>query len=179
MGRRLTIRGTFDITANDRPKRDLVFAYESPDRTKGWKITGAWQWMNPKEDNITSNNNPALYGCLATDTLENAVAPMETNDIQTAGDNRIVAWHQVHMRGFDTGDYFVLHAATLPESAFLLDLERIVTNDLYIYSNCLANGGGDQTDWQVNYMIALEEVTLTPSQSVLQQLKGIGQDINE
>ena len=60
----------------------------------------------------------------------------------------------------------------------LIDFDRIVTNQLYIYALMICNGGvTTPMPVDVNYLIALEEVTLSPSQSVLQQLKGIGQDV--
>ena len=182
MGREMTLRGviktnmsTNSATAYQNIESDLALSYESPDRTKGWKVTGAWAWIDTEAQNsITSNNNPALTACLSTDEL----TPGSLMDITTAADNRLCGWTQIHYRGFDTGDYFVPHASIPESNRFLIDFDRIVTNDLYIYGVCVANGGITGTmPVDINYMISLEEVTLSPSQSVLQQLKGIGQDV--
>jgi len=177
MGRRMTVRGVINTIIDESTAgSDLALSYESPDRTKGWKVTGAWVWIDTLAGNtITANCNPALTACLSTDELN---APVRLGDLSTASDNRLFGWTQIHYRGFDTQDYFVPHAS-LPESnKLLIDFDRIVTNDLYIYALMISNGGiTDPNPLNVNYMIALEEVTLTPSQSVLQQLKGIGQDV--
>lgn len=180
MSRELTVRGSFDVVFNGaRFTEKLVFSYESPDRTKGWEITGAWMWMSPVGNTITANNNPALYGSLSTDTLIEAGSPAgDVDKIQTASDNRIVAWQAVHYRGFDAQDYFVGHATAIPEQAFLIDLDRIVTNELYIQAFIKANGGiVAGSPHEVNYLISMRERKLDPSESILQQLKGIGQDV--
>lgn len=178
MGRILTLRGAIDTTINSTTAgEELVLSYQSPDRTKGWKVTGAWIWIDTKsQNNITSNNNPALIGCLATDELDE---PVRIAEITTAQDNRVFGWTAIHYRGFDTEDYYVPHASTPASQGMLIDFDRIVTNDLYLYVMMIANGGITiPAPVKVNYMIALEEQKLDPAQSVLQQLKGIGQDID-
>ena len=102
------------------------------------------------------------------------------DSITTADDNRIFAWNQVHYRGFDAQDYWLPHASTPASQNFLIDLDRIITNDLFIYVMALTNDGiVTPQPVRVNYMIALEEKKISPSQSLLQQLKGIGQDIDQ
>ncbi len=177
MGRAMTLRGVIKTNMNDSVAgSDLALSYESPDRTKGWKVTGAWVWTDTLAQNtITSNNNPALTACLATDELD---APVRIGELTTASDNRLFGWAQVHYRGFDANEYFVPHASLPSSNKMLIDFDRIVTNQLYIYALMICNGGvTTPMPVDVNYLIALEEVTLSPSQSVLQQLKGIGQDV--
>ena len=183
MGRVLTVRGSIDTVWNSpRATESLVFNYESPDRTKGWKVTGSWIWIDTLSQNtITANNNPAIVAALATDSIIPAGAPGVGMDaITTADDNRLFGWTQIHYRGFDTNDYFVPHASTPASQSFLLDLDRIVTNELFMNVQCITNGGlpAGSNPVKVNYMIALEEVKISPSQSILQQLKGIGQNID-
>ena len=174
----LTIRGSIETKFQDKATEKLLFNYESPDRTRGWKVTGAWIWIDTKSQNtITANNNPVIVGALATDTLG---ATFDMDNLTSADDSRVFGWNQIHYRGFDTEDYFVPHASTPASQGFLLDLDRIVTNELYLYVQALTNGGLTlPAPVNVNYMVALEEQSLTPSQSILQQLKGIGQDIQQ
>ena len=177
MGRSMTVRGVIETNMNDSVAGvDLALSYESPDRTKAWRVTGAWVWIDTLAQNtITSNNNPALTACLATDELD---APVRIGELTTASDNRIFGWTQVHYRGFDTEEYFVPNASTPRSNEFLIDFDRIVTNQLYIYALMVSNGGvTTPMPIDVNYMISLEEISIKPEQSVLQQLKGIGQDI--
>ena len=179
MGRDLTLRGTLTAEMNlGTCAEALALAYESPDRTKGWKVTGAWLWLADIEsqNTITANNNPVLFGSVSTDQLP---APVRYSQISSVEDNRLFGWTSVHLRGFDTNDYYLGHATVPADQSFLLDLDRIVTNELYVYAGIMANGGfTNPLPVKINYLIALEEVKITPSQSVLQQLKGIGQNID-
>ena len=175
-GRTLTLRGSLNAFIGSKVVEELALSYESPDRTKGWKVKGAWLWIDTLSQNtITANNNPVLAGALATDK----VPTQDKNVFTSVDDNRLFGWTQVHYRGFDTNDYYVPHASTPSSQSFLLDLDRIVTNQLYVYAFMQTNGGATlPAPVKINYMIALEEVKVSPSQSLLQQLKGIGQDID-
>lgn len=179
MGRVLTLRGSIDTTINaGLVGEELALSYESPDRTKGWKVTGAWLWFGDvlSQNNISANNNPVLYGSLSTDKLPD---PVRAQHITTADDNRLFAWTSVHYRGFDTTNYYVGHASVPSEQSFLIDLDRVITNQLYVYAGVFANGGITlPAPVKINYMIALEETKLSASQSLLQQLKGIGQNVD-
>jgi len=181
MGRELTLRGSIDTEWQSVfAAEKLVFNYESPDRTRGWKVKGAWLWIDTKAGNtISSNNNPIVVGCLTTDSIDSTGFGVRMNALTSVDDNRTFGWVQVHYRGFDAQDYFVPHASTPASQGFLLDLDRIVTNEMYMYVNCLTNDGlTTPNPVTVNYLIHLEEIKISPSQSILQQLKGIGQDID-
>jgi len=180
MGRTLTLRGSIEhIIQSPRSTEKLIFNYESPDRTKGWKVKGAWLWLSPLGNTITANCNPLIIGALGTDSILDGGPGVSINKLASADDNRLFGWTQIHYRGFDAQDYMVPHASTPSDQSFLLDLNRIVTNELYLSVNGLANNGltGPWTG-TFNYMIALEEVKISPTQSILQQLKGIGQNID-
>ena len=182
MGRVLTVRGSIDTDwGATRAVEQLIFNYESPDRTKGWKVTGAWIWLDTLSQNaITSNNNPAVVAALATDSIIPPGTPGVGMDaITTADDNRLFGWTQIHYRGFDANDYYVGHASTPAQQSFLIDFNRIVTNELFMNVMGITNGGlpAGLNPVKINYMISLEEVKISPSQSILQQLKGIGQNV--
>jgi len=178
MGRVMTVRGSINTEINaGTVGEELALSYESPDRTRGWKVTGAWLWLGDvlSQNNISANNNPCLYGSLSTDKLPD---PVRAQNITTIDDNRLFGWTAIHYRGFDTTNYYVPHATVPADQSFLIDLDRVITNQLYVYAGVFANGGiVIPAPVKINYMIALEEIKLDPSQSVLQQLKGIGQDI--
>ena len=45
MARAFSLRGTIQIDDNAvMATPQSIFAYESPNRTKAWRITGAWVW---------------------------------------------------------------------------------------------------------------------------------------
>tara|TARA_R100001530_G_scaffold132532_1_gene105031 strand:- start:514 stop:720 length:207 start_codon:yes stop_codon:yes gene_type:complete len=58
----------------------------------------------------------------------------------------------------------------------IVDEDRIITNELYILSYGLSEA--QNYSYVANYYIVLEEVKLTSTESVFNQIKGIGQDID-
>ena len=174
-----TIRGSLDIEFNGRPVEKLVFNYESPDRTRGWMVEGAWMWISDilSPNNVTQDTNLNLYGNLASDTGATG-SPASANQTTLADENRNLAWYQKQFLARDTQSFFIPNSVSLTGCDFLIDFERIVTNDLYINAGAIMDGGGDHLDVTISYYIVLKEVSVSPSQSLLQQLKGIGQNVD-
>lgn len=168
-----TIRGTIQPDAYGDVVQELVFNYESSDRTRGWMIEGAWMWIvDPKDVNISVTSNALLFGNLATDS--NAYA---FNKLIDPDDNRTVAWYAKQYLCKNGGDLYIPNTFTMTDQTFLIDYDRIVTNDLYINACFLDENEIDLTP-KIGYMIALKEISISPGQSLLQQLKGIGQDVD-
>lgn len=174
-----TIRGTVEIDFNGRPTEKLVFNYESPDRTKGWLVDSAYMWISEIQNfaGITADTNLLLYGNLATDTGSTG-SPPQGILTTVATENRTIGWYQKQYLARDTQNFYIPNSVSLTGCDFLIDLERIVTNDLYINAGAFQDGGGDAVGIQISYYIVLREVDISPSQSLLQQLKGIGQNID-
>jgi len=172
-----TIRGSITVDHNARPSQELIFSYESPDRTRGWIVEDAWIWLSDVQPDelITADGNLNILAQLATDT---GSITSSANSVTDCDDNRTIAWHQKQWGMKNTNDFYFPQSAGITDCAFLIDLERIVTNELYLAASVLQSGGGDQLTQKLCYMIVLREVSLTPSQSVHQQLKGIGQNVN-
>ena len=169
-----TIRGSVDSRLGGPVTEKLVFNYESPDRTRGWVIDGAYVWVADPTVNVAGSANAMLLANLATDSYTKDEVTIINPD-----DNRSFAWHakQYHSQN-GAVDFIYPNATDTSMSAFLIDLERIITNDLYINVAFLNAASFSQSSIKIGYMIVLREVSLSPSQSVLQQLKGIGQDID-
>lgn len=170
-----TIRGTLQTADDDGAVTEkLIFNYESPDRTRGWIVEGAWLWLADQETTVASGGAFALLGNLATDSYT------KTNKtILDPDDNRSIGWYskQYVSQNGTANDFNFPNAVTLSQSTFLLDLERIITNDLFI-SACTVAGQSQTGPFNVGYMIVLREVNLSAGQSLLQQLKGIGQNVD-
>lgn len=174
-GRIKTIRGTIDECGPLGVQEKLIFNYESPDRTRGWVIQGAWAWVCNPFASAGADSNAMLIGNLATDTTNPDFRTLLNPD-----DNRTVGWltKQYIGKNFGAGqDFQVPNATSITGIDFLLDLDRIVTNDLYINMAYYDSASSSVTQ-TVGFMIVLQEVNLTPSQSLLQQLKGIGQNVD-
>lgn len=167
-----TIRGTLEVNG-PLPVEKLVFSYESPDRTRGWRVDGAWLWIANPETTVAGSGNALLMGNLATDTYFKNIRTIIDPD-----DNRSIGWHskQYHTQN-GIIDFWYPNATDTSQSEFLLDLERIITNELYI-SAAVATAVSVPPPIRVGYMIVLKEVSLSAGQSLLQQLKGVGQNID-
>lgn len=178
-----TIRGAVEIDVNSRPVETLIFNYESPDRTRGWEVDSAFIWISDvlSPTAITSDVNLNLVANLATDTgsaIPGGSLTVNLRGVTDCTDNRSIAWAQKQWLARNTNDVYIPNAMSLTGCDFLVDLERIVTNELYLNAGIAQAGGGDVLNLRVCYMIVLKEISLSPTQSLLQQLKGIGQDVD-
>lgn len=170
-----TIRGNMIIPmADGEVAEQLVFSYESPDRTRGWIVDSAFIWVADPIVSVSGGGNALMIANLATDSYRK-----NKFNILNPADNRSIGWHskQYHMQN-GTNDFIYPNATPTPDSAFLIDLERIVTNQLFISSGFIPSVSVTQTEINLGYMIVLKQVELSPGQSLLQQLKGIGQDVD-
>jgi len=186
MGRAMTLRGSFDMligrnTAYGGSTEERLFAYESMDRTRGWRVTYASIWIQELLHGTGGGDSRALaQWTLSTDTLgavviSTAATAREWERRMGPGDNRTIAWRTAdyQTRENTNADFLVENPGP---TAMILDVDRIVTNELWVQAFGVTEGGADLT-LQCGYVIELEEVKISPSESVLQQLKGIGQDI--
>lgn len=171
-----TIRGTLKDVGS-LTVTDLIFNYESPDRTRGWIVEGAWTWVADPFVTVSSDSNGMILANLATDAMPN----LNKEDIINPDDNRSIGWNtkQYIVKNGAGGakDFVVPNAIGIADMAFLLDLDRIITNDLHINAVYFDSASETQSV-KLGYMIVLREVSLSPSQSLLQQLKGIGQNVD-
>ena len=93
-----------------------------------------------------------------------------------AGDNRTIGWlTSDYLNRDNVSADFLMQSYRAPD--MLLDADRIVTNQLYIQCYGLHESNA-AVNVVFNYYIELEEIKVTPVQSVFQQLKGIGQNID-
>tara|TARA_Y100000310_G_C20539160_1_gene742352 strand:+ start:359 stop:898 length:540 start_codon:yes stop_codon:yes gene_type:complete len=178
MPKAFSLRGVIEIDDNAvMAAPQLAFAYESPNRTKAWRITGAWVWPQEVDKEIgTSDLQGLAVGTLLTDTASNAAG---FNGISNVSDNRQCAWHnaQYNLRAGGT-DFLTRNGAGSPDGfAFLIDEDTVVVNGLYInFGFRTESATSPSRKW--NYMITLEEKKVTAWESIFQQIKGMGQDID-
>lgn len=171
--RTFSLRGKFSV-ADGAMTQGKIFDYVSPDRTKGWEIDRAYFWP------LTTR---AEIG--ASDGQYNAEMSLSTDEIRITGfdklmditDNRICAWGASGFSIRDsTSDDFLAYQSLnmLPE--LTCDPDIIVTKELWFNFQTTSESSTSPTrEWC--YMVILKERKLTPAQSVFQQIKGMGQDI--
>jgi len=100
---------------------------------------------------------------------------------QTVSDNRLFAWlqQQYMTRGTTSGgstDFIVPNAGLNTNNRFIIDSDTTLVKELWL-SMGSSQDGTDEPLRTWNYLINLEEIKISPEQSVFQQIKGMGQDI--
>jgi len=173
-GRALTLRGTYTLDDGSIGTMTNILDYISPDRTRAWRLTGAWLW--PKEIQAETGTSDGMMGVgamLSTDFFK----VVQFNDQLDAADNRQCAWYyKQYLNRANGTDYLVPNASSIPESCrFLIDEDTLIVKELYLQVMCRSETATNPSrEW--NYLIALEEVKVTAWESLFQQIKGIGQD---
>jgi len=181
MPRAFSLRGLINIDDNAvMTHPQSIFAYESPNRTKAWRITGAWIWPKDNAGEIgTSDLQGIAMGALMTDTATYTGAGGAMNDIHDVSDNRQCGWmsSQYNVRAGGTDFLTRNSAGIIPGDQFLIDEDTLVVNALFInFLFHTESATSPNRDW--NYLVTLEEYKVSPWESIFQQIKGMGQDID-
>jgi hypothetical protein len=172
--RELTLRGTteFDLDAITAPLK--IFSYEDNDLTRGWKIKQAYVWLSSvREDFGSSTGQFLMQSVLHTDT---------GLDVSTWGkwgafDNRIIGWNNQSANeragnfASNTGSSFKT------QTELILDPNHVVCRDLFLSFQSQSDGG-DSPGMEWSYMVVLEPMKLTPSETILSIIKSVAQDID-
>jgi hypothetical protein len=175
MGRIFSLRGTYSVADNANGQHENIFDYVSPDRSRGWKIKEAWIFPKSLRAEIGGSDGQLVCQAhLATDTWTIAAFD-EAVDVT---DNRQCAWstNQYVLRA--AGSDFIAPANGIPDCGrFVCDPDTIIVKELYIAATISSESTTSPTrEW--NYLIILEELSISPSESIMQQVKGIGQDVS-
>jgi len=185
-----TLVGSFDANmySNGRMQisEHVIFAYEAQDQTKSWKIKEIQCWLNPMVES-GGDSRTILNYCLSTDFLTPATGDT-TPEIRTfaeqfnASDNRGIAWGMTDYQNRDasTADFRVPGQGIIPfgmiadgrRAINYLILNTITASES---SGILPTGAGKNT---INYRVLLEEMKVSPEESILHQVRGIAQDVN-
>ena len=172
--RTFSLRGKFSV-ADNALYTENIFDYVSPDRKKGWKVDRAYFW--PLTTRAEIGGSDGQYNAemnLATDEMR----VISFDSIMDCSDNRLCAFGASGFslrQGSGPSDFLAYQSLNmLPE--LTVDPDVIVTKELWIHFQSTTESGVSPTrEWC--YMVVLKEVKLTPSESLFQQIKGMGQDV--
>jgi len=180
-----TLVGSFDYgvvlaTGVMSNKAHTIFAYESPDQTKSWKIKEIQVWMDPFVDSGGDGRSILSY-CLTTDFLDepdsaNPTAMRAYAKQFNASDNRGIAWGMTDYQNRDASsvDFRVPGQGIIP-FGMIADGRRAIN---YLILNTMVSTENSSTTAVINYRILMEEIKITPTESILHQVRGISQDVN-
>ena len=178
----MTLRGSWEQEANKVGTQHRILSYESPDRTKAWKLKEAWIFPATVGTwDITVSRDSWIQGY---SLLETDIAEITMNEIHSVDDNRNLAWgehyYEIAPNGVSPANGFLISRAKgiIDGNELLHDEDRIITNDLFCRITWFHVHDDDLGPITWNYYVVLEEVEISPTEGILQQLKGIAQSID-
>ena len=156
MTRQLTFRGSIDVADNARSTNNKIFAYESSDLTRAWKVKEYYIW--PESIRAISGGDGQFMVCssVATDTID----PDGFDDVVTVNDNRQIGWM---MKG-------------LQDNRAIIDPDHIINRHLYINLYSTSDNSASPIR-RYNYIIILEPMKISENEAILQLVKGVAQNI--
>lgn len=187
-GKILTLRGSKDVVLSAATKFDgesefHIFDYSSFDQTRGWLVKDAYAWIDMIDATGGGDSRIGIQMCLSTDVLNPNQGGSGTNLIAylaqySPQDNRTIAWNFQDMQRRDNTnkDFVLMTNAFVDTTHFLHDRNRVITRDMYL--NFYGTTEGGMVNQKLHWYIELEEVVLNPTESVMQQIKGIAQNID-
>jgi len=168
-----SLRGKVMMIDNSRLAPLRIFDYVSPDRTRGWKVISAHIWpLTTRADTGSTEGKIVTDWALATDDG----SAVDWNHVKDPSENRTFAWGTWagYLREWSGGDFITPEYAGEP--CFLIDPDTFVVKELWIQGACTTESTTNP-EREYGYMIVLEEQKISPSLSVFQQIKGMGQDV--
>lgn len=173
MARQLTFRGSIDVADNARSTNNKIFAYESSDLTRAWKVKEYYIWPESiRAATGTGDGQIMVCSSLATDEID----PSGFDDVVTVNDNRQIAWM---MKGYNVRDAatdFITGPTGLLDNRAIIDPDHIINRHLYI--NLYSTSDGSSPIRRYNYMIVLEPMKISENEAILQLVKGVAQSID-
>jgi hypothetical protein len=182
MPKTFSLRGVYEVADNASGFVTSIFDYVSPDRQRAWKIKEAWVW--PRDIRATTESQDGQGVLQATLYTDSWTPPHHTPNfewISNTADNRQCGWstRQFVLR-YDAGapaNHFIC-PANPDDGQFILDPDTIIVKELYIQM-CFTTESDTNPTRGWNYLIILEEKKISPAESVLQQVKGMGQNVSD
>jgi len=194
MGRKMSLRGQVPLTfgaLTDYGSANIheIFNYESVNRKRAWKVNYAVMWV---QEALVGTGGLDQRALLQTALTTDGYSRDEINVTSAAtarawerrigpGDNRSIGWciTDYGSRDNTNTDWVMPHgAATDMGGRLVLDIDRLVTNQLNIATFSVTESTA-AINTAMGYYIELEEVSISPSESLFQQLKGVGQDASK
>ena len=174
-GRVFSMRGKFIGYDGATTSNVLVFDYVSPDRSRAWRVDGAWIWPITVRGDVGIDGVVGLNAILQTDQILDK--PIRINEISDPTDNRVFAWAQNKYNIRDAeDDFMVSDSGFLRDAQFVIDPDTLVTKELYL-SCAMTSDSSLSTEREWGYLIVLREERVSSSESLFQQIKGMGQNV--
>jgi len=184
-----TLVGSFEygpvLATGGLTKADhIIFGYEGRDQSRSWRIEEIQVWLNPMVEG-GGDGRAILNWCLATDFLNEPEVTTPANvgfreyaQQYNASDNRGIAWGQVDYQNRETTIDFRIPGQGIIPFGMIANGRRainyLILNAMIATENTAMADGVNQ----VNYRIVMSEIKVTPSESIMHQIRGMAQDVD-
>jgi hypothetical protein len=168
MGRIHTLRGTIESSDEVLLPPQLIFDYASTDQSRAWKVIDICFFpVTTKHTGLERSAMSAHNFQLATDLGFNQLR-------LDASENRTFAWETITLDNSVAAP--VLVTAFAAQSA-CVDPDHLITDQLYLSYVPETVATESDVDFEWSYMIRLEAQKISSSESILQAIKGKGQEV--
>jgi len=184
-GRTLTLSGQmpkrpFPFLLNRNPHTVLEYA-NVLDINRAWKVRKFSTWIQETALEMGAYSNPFTFGLDVQLSTDEIPTPKDWNN---AGDNRAIGWGTLSYDVEDSSSKnvgnFTSGQRRLMYSEYWLHPDNIIQNKLTISSQ--STGGNPTVEgldgYTLNYLIELEEVEISPVESIVFNIKGQGQSLD-
>jgi len=184
-GKRLTLRGSISKDVNAQFSSDgfTILEYANVlDLQRAWKVSGYAVWPVGYKANFGADLNlgaASIETFLATDgNINDAGTVFIANN---ARDNRQIAWGNTLIEL--GGSYRLLAGESSKIQAvksehYWIDPEHLVQTDLRLFCRIGGISYDEGAFKEINYIVYLEEMEVTPSESIIQSVKSKAQDLS-
>ena len=160
----------------------VIFAYEAMTQNTAWKIKEIQVWLNSTIES-GGDGRTVLNYCLSTDFLTPPVsgsggALRQYAEQFNARDNRGIAWGQGDYQNRDATnlDFRVVAMGNIAHGVVADDRRAI--NYLSLNSIIQSDNSAISTGNTVNYRIIMEAEKVTAVESIVHQIRGMAQDVD-
>jgi len=168
MGRIHTLRGTIVSSDEIILPPQLIFDYASADQSRAWKVIDICFFpVNTKHGSLERSAMSAHNFQLATDLGFD-------QERMDASENRTFAWETITLDNSVTAPVLITAFAA---STSCVDPDHLITDQLYLSYIAQTVATEATVDFEWSYMIRLEAMKISSSESILQAIKGKGQEV--
>lgn len=172
-GRNLTLRGTVDrVPGNGAYTPYTILDYANVlDINKAWRV----RWFEVLPTNLKNqvDCNTSVNAILATDTIGSS------GPEQIFEDNRQIAWSKDrYLCGRDGAQQTASLAQSFANSKIIIDPDHIIQRRLDINIAIFGAVSAENQLYRVNYIVYLEEVSLSANEAIISNIKSVAQDVD-
>lgn len=172
-GRTLTLRGTTEANkaSTDYHSENILDYANVLDINKAWRLRSFEVW--PVDSLSLASTGSGIEVSLEAILSTELPVPV----VNRADDNRLIAWsNQTYTLG---GKTVGSNAMGILGHQVVIDPDHIIQKELNISFRMLGGTTFENSDFNANYIVYLEEIEITPTESIVSTIKQSAQSLNQ